>query len=544
MNNSGEVAGIAIEYSPAGAFVAQDAWLFNGSTTRKIGPSSVTGDVTYANNMPIRINDAGQILGFSTPVNSQGQGLGQIVWLSDGVTYQNIGLSGPEYQIPFTGPGGGTQEYSDAFTMNDVGQVAGQTMRYDATGNSLGRDVWFYQNGITQQVGLVGPNYSYTPPGDSEVYESSQGGGLRAVGTVIGYTQRYNALGNSLGEDAWIFTGGITQQIGLLGSNYSYSYNGPGGGVYQSSSTASGNDANQVIGVTNRYASSGASLGQDTWIFNGHNTVAIGLTGNGYSYSASPGNVYESSYPAGMNNFGDVAGTSTRMNAAGRAVGSDAWFFDGKSTRAVGLTGFSASVVQINDAGQAIGYTTGITTGNAGFTEGWFFDEKTETTTLLTLSTPTERFVNTEPEILTDSGVVLGEGEFYVGSTDEGTRAFLWSDSLGFRDLGSLISGGLTAQGWDALADVYAPYIPGTSGELADGSPEYIVGIGSIVGQLPAETYDPDYNGSSFLLTALPEPGSLGILGLSGIALLRHRVRTKRIGGMSQSLAENHPRNG
>src|ERR1700677_3928337 len=84
------------------------------------------------------------------------------------------------------------------------------------------------------------------------------------------------------------------QEIGLTGTNYSYDGN-------QSSQVVSPiNPAGNVIGNSARYSSSGSSLGQDSWFFNGTSTQQIGLEGTNYSYAAS-GGTYEYSAPTWAN---------------------------------------------------------------------------------------------------------------------------------------------------------------------------------------------------------------------------------------------------
>ena len=77
-----------------------------------------------------------------------------------------LSIGGPEFDITQVGLTGAMYVYngspsSYALQMNTSGQVTGTANRYDAAGDSLGEDVWFYNGASTTQVGFVGPDYSY-----------------------------------------------------------------------------------------------------------------------------------------------------------------------------------------------------------------------------------------------------------------------------------------------------------------------------------------------------------------------------------------------
>jgi hypothetical protein len=96
-----------------------------------------------------------------------------------------------------------------------------------------------------------------------------------------------------------------------------------------------------------------------------------------------------------------------------------------------------------------------------------------------------------------------------------GDRAFWWSAEAGFYDLGGLVEGGLSAAGWEYLANVYGSVVPGAAGATPGGSPLYIVGTGLTIGQTGGK--------STYLLTVVPEPSGLALLAIGAVAVLRSR---------------------
>ena len=319
-------------------------------------------------------------------------------------------------------------------------------------------------------IGLTGSGYDYADTGaggGTHRYAIPQQ--LNAAGQVLGYTLRNNASGNARGSDAWLWTGSATQLVGLTGSGYEYAYAGPGGGTYRAGVVSQLNDAGQVAGRTERRNASGTNLGYDAWLATGSTTQLAGLTGSGYERIGS-GGTYRSSTVNELNAAGQVVGYTQRYNASGEPIGR----------------------------------------------AGWFFDDATGITTALEFSfRSTDNYSDTYPAVLTDSGVVLGSYTLFDGATRLAGRAFWWSLDAGFYDLGGLVEGGLTAEGWQYLAYVYDT--AGVAGG-AGGAPLHIMGTGWALGQVGEQ--------SVYLLTAtVPEPATLSLLALGGIALLGRRRR-------------------
>src|SRR5262245_23752180 len=76
-----------------------------------------------------------------------------------------------------------------------------------------------------------------------------------------------------------------------------------------------------------------------------------------------------------LNAGGQVAGTAYRGRKGADGLGTDAWFFDGRTTQLIGLTGADYEIIQagklargggaftINNAGQVVGITTRVDAG-------------------------------------------------------------------------------------------------------------------------------------------------------------------------------------
>jgi hypothetical protein len=488
---------------------------------------------TYQSNEPVLLNSSGQMFGLSWRYNSAGTAEGVDAWYFNGTTTQQIGLIGTAYGYSNSGE---INEGSGLSQTNSNGQAAGLSQRYNSTGTSEGLDSWFFNrysptgtaegqdpwffNGTsTQQLGLTGTAYSYGSNGGT--FELSTILPIGNPGQILGYSNRYSSTGSSEGQDCWYFNGTSTQQIGLTGPAYSYT---SGGGTYQVTYASQINNSGQIDGYSSRTGAS-VSEGEDSWFFDGTTTRQIGLIGTGYSY-AYKGGTYQYSSPDEMNSAGEIVGSSNRYTSTGTFDGADSWYFNGATTQQIGLIGagydygtgmpdeFSA-VSLFNIDGQAAGFSNRYSaTGTAEGQDAWFFDPATDETYPLQFSVdPADGYSYSSPELLTNTGVVLGVYELFNGTNDQGRRVFYWSEANGFSDLGSLVDGGLSAQGWQEFSN-----LDNSIGSAPDGSPLYIDGSGFVAGQTEG--------GVTFLLAqSVPEPATSALLLsiTASLSLRRHR---------------------
>jgi len=536
MNNAGQVIGYSDRYSSTGTNQGKVAWLFNGTSTRLIGLNAESAvpnsaGATYSGSEVKQINEAGQVIGSSGRRSATGSGLGGDTWLFNGSTTQIIGLIGAGYE--YTSGGGGTVRGSLVYHLNDAGQASGfsrPTTNLGFISNS--QDAWFFNGINSQRIGLIGGVYQYTDSTGTARHSYPEQ--MNQAGHVRGYSFRYNASGNGLGQDTWFFDGISTQFIGLTGTSYEKPSTSLNGGTIRYNYAEEMNNAGHVRGYVERYNTAGETLGEDAWYFNGTTTQMIGLTGPGYEYAftGTGGGTYRLSATAQMNEAGQVLGTTQRRNSAGDFLGRDAWLFSGTNTQLIGLTGSAYessptnttvggtyrnnNIQQLNEAGQVLGYTERV--GSLG-QSGWFYDPSTNVTTALEFSFLPDNYSYTAPALLTEEGVVLGSYRLYNGNTLVGDRAFWWSLDAGFYDLGSLVEGGLTAEGWQYLSSVYGSTVPGEISTTPGGSPLYILGTGRTVGQ--------NAGISVYLLTPVPEPGTWALLGFIGLVFIGYLQRRR-----------------
>jgi REP element-mobilizing transposase RayT len=249
------------------------------------------------------------------------------VWLYDGATTIDVGLTGPEH----TRADG--RKFSQLLHFTEAGQVIGYANRNDGGSTDLGRSAWLYNGATTINIGLTGPEHTRNDGYKVTSILPNSSIGWNEAGQVIGNSNRYNGSSFDRGRSTWLYNGTTTIPIGLTGPEYTRSDG------YKYSGTLRLNEAGQVIGYSNRYGDGG---GQSAWLYDGTTTIQIGLTGdehtrnNGYRFS---GVGSSSSTFGSLNEAGKVVGYSDRYNGGSTALGRSAWLYDGTTSVHIGLTG-------------------------------------------------------------------------------------------------------------------------------------------------------------------------------------------------------------
>jgi hypothetical protein len=131
---------------------------------------------------------------------------------------------------------------------------------------------------------------------------------------------------------------------------------------------------------------------------------------------------------------------------------------DSIHTRADGYkySSTSFSDIALNESDQSIGYSFRFLGGDTQLGQtAWFYDPVLNHTTPLVLSTRSDGFAFSTAEYLGEDGLVLGSYSMFDSlDNDLGERLFYFTLADGLHDLGSLVQGGLSANGWNHLAEL------------------------------------------------------------------------------------------
>jgi hypothetical protein len=436
LNDHGQVAGYSNRYSGSSG-LGQDAWLYEGSSTLQVGliGAGYERGNGYRYSHAQFLSNQGNVVGYSNRYSGSSE-LGFDTWFYNGSSTIQVGLTGFGYEQ--------TNGYraSWVYSLNEQGQAAGRSVRYSGS-SDLGYDAWLYNGSSTIQLGFTGAGYEHS--GFSrEGYRDSNVLFLNEQGHVAGHSQRYS-VSTGIGQDAWLYNGISTIQLGFTGAGYEAS----NGGRY--STVQFLNEQGQVAGHSGRFSGSG-DLGQDAWLYNGSSTIQLGLTGAGYERNDG----YRLSSVALLNERGQVTGHSTRYTGSSR-LGYDAWLFNGSSTIQLGLTGVGyerndgyrvSNVTLLNEQGQVAGnsyrYSGGTDIGQdtgMGF-DAWLYNGSS-TIQLGFTGAGYERndgYRGSDVQSLNEQGQVAGYSHRFAGSTLFGQDAWLYNGSstiqLGFTGAG------------------------------------------------------------------------------------------------------------
>ena len=487
----------------------KDTWVWSPRTSSTIqtglyGPE-FTGTSGYRVSGNALVTMSGLIIGNSVRISGERTTNGNAVWMFDPATETTypVGLTGPG----FTGTGGFAN--SNLFGQTNGDGIAGTSSLISGVSQAVGQATWVFDRAqhATVRIGLVDADHTLSNNSQFSEFTNQSFSGFYA-----GFSQR-----RAGGNDSWVFnpaTFSITQ-TGLAGPSYTSA-----AGVYRSRNSLL-SETGWAAGTTGRLGVA-PNAGADAWVFDPatQTSYLAGLTTGAHTDSSG----YRSNTPQTINDAGWTSGIAERrLNFS--ANGQSTWVFNPVThdTIETGLTdavhtgsaGYRYSQqVQLLSNGIQVGFTRRIAGVSSLIGQDlWYFDPSTSLTHQITAGVPgavrtSDGYGFSESTIITDNGFVLGYYSFFSAPTGSGIdHAFIFRPDLGFRDLGSLVDGSLSLQGWDFLMR------PEYSDAVA-----WIAGTGRFTGQTASGSQ------AAFYLYPIPSPCSALSL-LAGACVVARRRR-------------------
>lgn len=496
-------AGYATGYSDrygGTTYLGQTAWLYNP------GPAALVRlgyfDLEHVSSSGYQYSSAGDPTssGYVLGVSGRYGGatyLGLTAWLHDapGGTTTRLGFVDSAYTR--------SDGYQDSRPglVTESGYVTGYSERFDGA-TSLGRSAWRRDTaGVTSRIGLADVDHTR-----SDGFQFASATALTEAGNVTGYSERFSGAA-SMGRSAWFYAAAAeaTTRIGLFDVVHTRSDG------YQYATAYQLRESGYVVGHSEVYGGS-TFYSQSAWLYDASQgaTTRIGLfdaahiASDGYQYSAIGTLLTESGYVGGWSRH-SAGGQSAWLYDASRDATLRLGLFDAAHTASNGYQ--LSSVSALTESGYAAGTSSRYGgTASLGAT-AWIYHAPTETSRSITMSTRSDGFAFSSVSFLGEDGLALGSYRLYgAGDSDLGMRAFAWTLDDGPVDLGGLVAGGLTAEGWS-----YLGHAIGVNGL------QQIIGGGRLAtgGDL------------AYLLVAVPEPGA-SCLGALALVVLARRTRPRR----------------
>ncbi len=470
INDAGVVIGNSSRYvsTPAGTQTGSTAWMAGFGTTARIGFAGgiFTSATGLESSSVTAINDAGQIVGQSSQYVSD-SALG-VPWLLDQGVYTTLGLTDAAHTRS-----DGYRSGSSA-ALNAAGDIAGRSAHYNGLVN-VGTSVWLRHAGVTSRVGLTdGLFTSSSGQQFSDIFRITADG--RAVGTSDFYV-----TGGPIGTATWIADGQGTARIGLFDAGYTSS-------AGQQLCYATGMSPNgNVIGRAIRYAGGQSSIGESAWLYSGGNSVRVGLVGPGY-INGSGADYSQAQFVNDRGEVAGNSTIYTPQLSGGPAVwiyrGGQTiriGLFDSAHT-SPSSGSQNSNIIQLNARGDVIGSSARYV-GPLIWNEAWYYDRATDTVMPLEFSVSSTGDTSSTPMLLTDDGVVYGRYSKYSGSTYLGDFVFRWSLTGGMQEMASLVEGGLSAEGWQTISSINGASTPGTWDHTT------LVGLGRMTGDTQVSAF-------------------------------------------------------
>jgi len=434
--------------------------------------------------------------------------------------------------------------------VNSAGVAIGQAVKY-VSGSQVGSRAmrWSASDASVTELGTLGTSSS----GVANAYAV----GINEAGTVVGSAYKYVG-GVDMGERAvrWSASGTDATELGNLGTDLSGQMGARGNAINDGGTAVGWADTNYgsvyVSPLAVRWSASDTAatqlgdLGKDNLRTTEVSAIAINNLGTAVGYArkcvygtflgyravrwSSTGTGATELGNLGTGSSGSTDASAYAINDAGTAVGYATAYLGSQTMgpRPVRWSASSTIATQLGNlgvpgSGQVEGYAYAI--NNAGTAVG--FVEKfvgntdmgrravlwsasgTAATELGNLGVSSSGSTMTYASAINNSGKIVGHAESFVNGVDLGQRAVLWNQDGTAVDLNGLID---PASGW-ILTDAQA---------ISDTN--WVVGTGSfdLDGAGPTPAYD------RMFLIQVPEPATLAILALGSAAALVRRRRMKR----------------
>lgn len=434
---TGWLAGYANRYAGVNANNGRDSWLYDHHTRTTVqiglqgGVHRGTSGYQYSTNQ--QHTRSGFVAGVSDMVRGEFSTFGFHTWVADPrdrQTYQ-VGLIGGVFTLP------SGAEISELSLLNDAGQAAGRSERFDATPTGTQSfSAWAY-NPTTHATVDIGLN----TPAHVSITTFRRNSSVRymtASGLVYGASTRYGIDGVLSGGDAWIYrpASGATTPIGLIDEQHI------GLDERRNNFCTDFRPSGEVIGTSTQYVD-GLERGTDMWFYDPATNTSRQMGLIDAAHTSNDG-----FRESGSTFFNDdapyVPGSSARF-AGPDYRGRDTWLYNiaTGATVPVGLaggiymssTGFQDRTIRSQDpTGRVTGYAHTYDGANSNGWHGWTYDPATNTTTRIGLAdaahTGDTGQHTTLPLLQSDGGVVAGISRRFSGSTSLGWNTWVYQPAL------------------------------------------------------------------------------------------------------------------
>jgi hypothetical protein len=500
VSESGIVVGGSMRYGGA-AWLGRSAWIYDPSDDSTTRLGFIDGAHTRSDGFQTSdtsfLTESGYAAGSSQRYNGSSlHGLSSWVYDTSDDSFTRIGF----FDAAHTRSDGMQDTAIIDFT--ESGYAAGISDRFDGSA-TLGLSAWFYDanDGSTTRIGFF--DAMHTSSSNQQLSNVSR---LTGSGYAAGTSWRFSGA-TVLGQSAWLYDAndGSTTRLGFFDATHTRT---------DGSQTSTPNhltESGYAAGTSQRYDGS-TPMGTSVWIYDRSDgsTTRAGLldadhTGSSGQQYSNVDFLTDTGYAVGSSEryTGVISGQSVWLYDLGDDSSTRVGLFDALHTRS---DGFQYSLPSFLTES---GYVAGLSDryGDAGDLgrSAWIYDASDGSLDTIILAERSNGFAWTSLSFLGEDGLALGAYQFF--DTDDnylGYRAFAWTPDDGAVDLGALVAGGLTAEGWDRLA----------SAVRANGL-GMIIGQGNLLsgGEI------------GYLLVPVPEPGT-GLLvtaGLLGLAMRRKR---------------------